>query len=80
MTTDIRAATPIQRVIRQRGLKQVEVAKAIGLPIEEMSKVVNGWRTAAKEKAVAAKVADYLGEPPEVLFPEYFTTDNSERG
>ena len=55
--------------IKSCGKKQVEVARALGMPESGLSAIINGKKTTSLDKI--ERIANELGVPPAAFFPDY---------
>ena len=58
---------PLKIAIIQRGIKQFDLSRLLGVDPAKVSKIVNGWTEPNKE--TKRKISQYLGKPIDELFP-----------
>ena len=62
--------TRLKDVVDEKGLKVVWIAKRIGLSRQIVSEIMNGWASERTVRKWGPRIAEVVGEPVEVLFPE----------
>ena len=63
----------IKAAVLQRGLSQRQVARAVGIPENRLSSIVNGWT--AGTDAERASLSSVLAQPIDVLFGDSTTLE-----
>jgi transcriptional regulator with XRE-family HTH domain len=61
-------ASKLKLALVQRNIRQIELAKKIGISESRFSKIVNGWITPNSEEVL--KISSDLGIPVEDILPE----------
>ena len=57
----------LKTALLKKGIRQIEMAKAIDLDPSKFSKIVNGWLEAKPEERKA--IAEFLDKPENEIFP-----------
>ena len=73
------APKKIQRLLRQRGITQAQIAKECGVSAMQVSRVVRYQDTGTVSRRIMRAIADKIGVDHRVVFADYFTRP-SRRG
>ena len=58
----------------EKGLKQFDLSKLLGMDPAKLSKIVNGWID--PDEQIKGEISRYLGKPIDVLLPEKTTNEH----
>jgi len=58
---------PLKMAFVEKGIRQIKAARDLGWDSSKLSKFVNGWLD--PKPAEREALADYIGMPEDVLFP-----------
>jgi len=68
---------PLKVALIERGIKQFDLSRLLGVDPAKVSKIVNGWTNPNEQ--IKRDISRYVGKPIDELFPD-FQQDLSARG